>query len=128
MNPQTRIRLTLAAMSGLIAVAAGAFGAHGLADLRAKELMRTGAEYQLIHALAVFACFAIWECGGRAAGIAAWCFLAGATLFSGSLYVIALTGERWTGPITPIGGLLLLAGWATLAWAAAMAKRRAPNA
>jgi uncharacterized membrane protein YgdD (TMEM256/DUF423 family) len=118
MSSQTRIWLTLAALSGLIAVGFGAFGAHGVGDPRAKELLRTGAEYQLIHALAVFACFNLYRAGAPAAGIAAWLFLLGALLFSGSIYGLALTPMRWFGPVTPIGGLCFIAGWAVLAWAA----------
>ena len=114
----SRIWLGLAALNGFVAVAAGAFGAHGVADPRAKDLLKTGAEYQLIHALAVFACFALWRAGSRVAGVAAWLFIAGSMLFPGSLYLLALTSQRWPGPITPIGGLLFLLGWATLAWAA----------
>ena len=118
MSSQTRVWLVLAALSGLIAVGFGAFGAHGVSDPRAKELLRTGAEYQMIHALAVFACFSLYRAGAPAAGIAAWLFLAGALLFSGSLYGLALTPARWFGPVTPVGGLFFIAGWATLAWAA----------
>jgi uncharacterized membrane protein YgdD (TMEM256/DUF423 family) len=117
MTPQTRLWLALAALSGLIAVAAGAFGAHGVSDLKAKDWLRTGAEYQMVHALAVFACFAVWRSGAGAAASAAWLFLVGAALFSGSLYLMALTSQRWMVLATPLGGLFLLAGWATLAWA-----------
>jgi uncharacterized membrane protein YgdD (TMEM256/DUF423 family) len=117
MTSQTRAWLTLAALSGFIAVAAGAFGAHGVADPKAKEWLRTGAEYQLVHALAVFACFSAWRAGAKAAGVAAWLFLTGASLFSGSLYLMALTPGRWMVLATPLGGLFLLAGWATLAFA-----------
>jgi uncharacterized membrane protein YgdD (TMEM256/DUF423 family) len=118
MDLQTRAWLVLASLNGLVAVGAGAFGAHGVSDPRAKELLRTGAEYQLIHVLAVFACFALWRTGAGAAAIAAWLFLAGCLLFPGSLYILALSSQRWAGPITPIGGLMFLLGWATLAWAA----------
>jgi len=118
MSSQTRVWLVLAALSGLIAVGFGTFGAHGVSDPRAKELLRTGAEYQLIHALAVFACFTVWRAGAPAAEVAAWLFLVGALLFSGSLYGLALTPARWFGPVTPIGGLFFIAGWATLAWTA----------
>ena len=114
---------SLAACSGLIGVAAGAFGAHGAATPLAKELLRTGAEYELIHALAVFACLAVWRSGARLAGAAAWMFLVGSALFSWSLYALALTGQRWLGIVTPFGGLLFLAGWATLAVAAFNADR-----
>lgn len=113
-----RSQTTLAAVSGFIGVAAGAFGAHGASTPLAKELLRTGSEYELIHALAVFACFAAWRAGATRAGLAAWMFLAGSALFSGSLYVLALTGQHWLGVVTPIGGLLFLAGWAILAVAA----------
>lgn len=125
MDLQSRTWLVLAALNGLIGVGAGAFGAHGVADLKAKDWLRTGAEYELIHALAVVACVVAWRMGAGAAGLAAWLFLAGAAVFSWSLYVMALTGQRWLGAVTPIGGLLLLAGWATLAWAAIAGTRGA---
>lgn len=118
MTKQTRAWLTLAALWGLMAVAAGAFGAHGVADPKAKEWLRTGSEYQLIHALAVFACFSLWRAGPKAVSLAAWLFLIGAGLFSGSLYLMALTPGRWMVLLTPLGGLFMLAGWASLAWAA----------
>ena len=125
MTAQTRTWLTLAALSGLIAVAAGAFGAHGVTDLKAKDWLRTGAEYQLVHALAVFACFTVWRAGAKGAGIAAWLFLAGSVLFSGSLYLMALTAQRWMVLATPLGGLFFLAGWAMLAWAIFTAREAA---
>ncbi len=127
MTPQSRLWLTLAALNGLIGVAAGAFGAHGVADLKAKDWLRTGAEYQLVHALAVFACFAVWRAGAGAAGVAAWLFLVGVALFSGSLYLMALTTQRWMVLATPAGGLFLLAGWATLAWAIFAGGRSSPS-
>ena len=126
MTAQIRLWLVLGALNGLIAVAAGAFGAHGVADLKAKEWLRTGAEYQLVHALAVFACVVVWRLGASAAGVAAWLFLIGAALFSGSLYLMALTSHRWMVLATPLGGLFLLAGWATLAWAAFAGTRSGP--
>lgn len=118
MDLQPRLWTTLAALWGFIAVAAGAFGAHGVADPKAKEWLHTGAQYQLAHALAVFACFAVWRLYGGAAGVAAWLFLAGSAIFAGTLYAMALGAPRILGAVTPIGGLLLLAGWAVLAWAA----------
>ena len=117
MTAQTRAWLTLAALSGLIAVAAGAFGAHGVSDLKAKDWLRTGSEYQLVHALAVLACFPLLRAGVRRAGVCAWLFLIGAALFSGSLYLMALTTGRWMVLLTPLGGLVMLIGWASLAWA-----------
>jgi uncharacterized membrane protein YgdD (TMEM256/DUF423 family) len=111
------IWLPLAALSGFVAVAAGAFGAHGAPTPQAKALLETGGHYQLMHALAVFACFAAGR-GARSAAVAAWLFLAGSLIFSCSLYALALGAPRIMGAITPIGGLLLLAGWLTLAWSA----------
>jgi uncharacterized membrane protein YgdD (TMEM256/DUF423 family) len=117
MTPRIRVLLGLAAIVGFASVAAGAFGAHG-ATGPAKDWLRTAGEYGLIHALAVFASVLLIREGARAAAVAAWLFLAGAVIFSGSLDVMALSGQLWLGAVTPIGGLLLLAGWATLAFAA----------
>jgi uncharacterized membrane protein YgdD (TMEM256/DUF423 family) len=108
----------LAAICGFLAVAAGAFGAHGVQDPMAKDILRTGAEYGLIHALAVFAALSAGFGGGRASRIAAWLFAVGGAVFSISLYVLALTGVRWLGAVTPLGGLAMIAGWLTLAYAA----------
>ncbi len=117
MDVQVRAWMALASLSGLMAVAAGAFGAHGVADPQAKAWLQTGAQYQLTHALAVFGCFAVWRMGGAPAQIAAWMFLAGGLVFAGSLYLMAFGAPRWFGAITPIGGLLMMAAWATLAYA-----------
>ena len=115
----SRAQLALAALWGLMAVAAGAFGAHAASDPQARAWLQTGAQYQLTHALAVFACFVVFRAwAAPAAPIAGWLFLAGSLLFAGSLYLMALTGARALGMITPIGGVLLLLGWAVLAWAA----------
>jgi uncharacterized membrane protein YgdD (TMEM256/DUF423 family) len=75
----------------------------------------------------VFACFMVWRDGAGAAGVAAWLFLVGAALFSGSLYLMALTPQRWMVLATPVGGLFLLAGWATLAWAVIAGGRNTPS-
>jgi uncharacterized membrane protein YgdD (TMEM256/DUF423 family) len=115
---EARVWLTLASIWGFIAVGAGAFGAHGVSDPKAKAWLETGGHYQLIHALAVFACYVVWrERQAPAAGIAAWLFLIGSLIFSGSLYMMAFGGPRMLGAITPIGGLLLLGGWLVLAFA-----------
>ncbi len=106
-----------AALLGLSAVAAGAFGAHGVSDPGPKAWLQTGGEYGMIHALAAIAALGVSRLGAPRASAAAWCFLIGGALFSGSLYVLALTQIRWLGAITPLGGLLMLAGWALLAWA-----------
>ena len=119
--------LTLASLSGFMAVCAGAFGAHGVSRPEAKMWLETGGHYQLIHALAVFACFAVWRpAPSKAAAAAAWLFLAGALIFSGSLYLMAFGGPRFLGAVTPIGGVLLLAGWLTLAWVTIARTRLAP--
>jgi uncharacterized membrane protein YgdD (TMEM256/DUF423 family) len=118
MDRQSRTLLGLAALSGFIAVCAGAFGAHGAAELQAKALLETGAHYQLIHALAAVACALLERHGLRRAVLAGWLFLGGALLFSGSLYLLAIGKPSILGAVTPIGGLLLLAGWASLALSA----------
>ena len=123
MDLQARIWMVLAALSGLMAVAAGAFGAHGANDPQAKAWLQTGAQYQLIHALAVFACFVLWRLGAGSAQLAAWLFLAGGFIFAGTLYWMALGGPRMLGAITPVGGGLMIIAWAVLAWSAAMGAR-----
>ena len=123
MDMQVRAWMALAPLSGLMAVAAGAFGAHGVADAQAKAWLQTGAQYQMAHALAVFACFVVWRMGMGAAQLAAWMFLAGGLIFSGSLYLMAFGAPRWFGAITPIGGVLMLLGWAALAYAILMGAR-----
>lgn len=106
-----------AALGGLLAVAFGAFAAHGLSDPKAKEWMHTGATYAFMHVLAVFAACFVASQGARRAGLAPPLFLAGVVIFSGSLFAMALGAPRWFGAITPIGGVLFMAGWAVLAWA-----------
>lgn len=111
--------MAAAAVLGFLAVAFGAFAAHGITDPKAKEWMHTGANYAFMHALAVFASGFALSQGARTARFAPPLFLAGAVIFSGSLAAMALGGPRWLGAITPIGGTLFLAGWAVLAWALA---------
>jgi uncharacterized membrane protein YgdD (TMEM256/DUF423 family) len=118
MTARPRRLPALAAACGFLAVAAGAFGAHAVQDPMAKNLLHTGAEYGLVHALAVFAALSLEPRGGRGARLAAWLFLAGAGVFQVSLYLLALSGLRWLGAITPLGGLAMLAGWLVLAGAA----------
>jgi uncharacterized membrane protein YgdD (TMEM256/DUF423 family) len=101
----------------VIGVAAGAFGAHGLRDAVAPELLsawKTGAHYHLVHALAIFL-LGSWR---RAPPLGGWLLLVGIVLFSGSLYAMTLTGIRVLGAVTPLGGLSFMAGWAALAVAA----------
>jgi len=111
------------ALSALVAVAAGAFGAHALRARLSPDLLavfETGARYQMYHALALLA--VAWLAAARpGANSVVWAgglFLLGTVVFSGSLYTLALTGQRWLGAITPLGGVAFLAGWACLAWAA----------
>src|SRR5580658_8487680 len=111
-----RIWGLLAALNGFVAVAAGAFAAHGMSDATAKELLRTGSTYELAHALAALVCVALVRAGWTRASRAAACFLLGALLFSGSLYALAFGAPRIVGVITPFGGLLFLTGWLVLAW------------
>ena len=99
----------LAALSGAVAVAAGAFGAHGAGE-RAAELLRTGGHYQLVHAVAALIALRL-EAKGPG-----WLFVTGGALFAGSLYALAAGAPRWVGPVTPVGGVLLIAGWVWLAW------------
>lgn len=113
--------LAVAAVNGFIAVAAGAFGAHGLSNLPERYLnaFKTGATYQMYHALAILAVALLPA--SRAAAVAGWAFLSGTVVFSGSLYALALTKVGVFGAITPIGGVLMLVGWAALvgvAWRA----------
>jgi uncharacterized membrane protein YgdD (TMEM256/DUF423 family) len=100
------------------AVALGAFGAHGLRAMVTPEMLavfETGVRYQMYHALALMAIgLSAARLQGRAVAAAAWLFVAGTVLFSGSLYVLTLTGTRWWGAVTPLGGVAFLAGWAAL--------------
>ncbi|HEY5107345.1 MAG TPA: DUF423 domain-containing protein [Caulobacteraceae bacterium] len=113
-----RAWLTLAMVSALISVCVGAFAAHGGAAPAASELLRTGAQYQFMHAMACVACAVFMGLGARGAAHAPALFLAGSALFSGSLYAVALGAPRWIGAVTPIGGLLFLTGWLMLIWSA----------
>lgn len=110
--------LTLAAISGFVAVAVGAFAAHGVRDPDAREWLSTGSTYGFMHTLATFASAAFMQMDARRARFAPAFFMSGVVLFSGSLYAMALGAPRWLGMVTPVGGLLFLGGWAVLAWAA----------
>jgi len=117
-----RTLIILAALNMIVAVGAGAFGAHGLKQTLGTDMLavwQTGVQYHLIHALGLFA---IALMGARYASpqlaIAGWLMFAGIVLFSGSLYALALTGTRILGIITPIGGTAFLAAWSLVGWAA----------
>jgi uncharacterized membrane protein YgdD (TMEM256/DUF423 family) len=118
-----RLFMLLAALLGGLAVALGAFGAHALEGRISADLLatfETGARYHFYHALAligVVVAIGRWPASNLPA-IAGWLFVVGVVVFSGSLYLLALTGVRWLGAITPIGGVAFLAGWACLLLAA----------
>ncbi len=118
--------IVVAALSGAISVAVGAFAAHGLdlsteAGLKAREWLQTGSHYEMIHALAILAVVVLSRGGTLNGGLAlaALClFLAGSVLFPGALYALAFGGPRWFGAVAPIGGAAFILGWASLALAA----------
>jgi uncharacterized membrane protein YgdD (TMEM256/DUF423 family) len=115
-----RSLLITGAFSGFLSVALGAFGAHALREVLPADLLTifdTGVRYHMLHAVAIVVC-AMLAPSLRRAALAGWCFAGGTVIFSGSLYVLAVTGVRALGAITPIGGVLFLAGWTLLAFAA----------
>ena len=110
--------VALGAINAALAVAAGAFAAHGLRERlepRQLEIFETAARYHMYHALAMVLAGVVTARGADTAG---WIFQAGIVVFSGSLYALALSDIKVLGAITPLGGLALLAGWLWLAWAA----------
>jgi len=115
-----RLFLILGAIAAGLAVALGAFGAHGLAGRVTPERLetfKTGVLYHLIHALALLVVsWATTQWSGWPVQAAGYLFLAGIILFSGSLYVLVLTDTPWLGAVTPFGGLSFIAGWGLLAW------------
>jgi len=117
-----RIALTLAAVLLFLAVALGAFGAHALKARLTPDLQavwQTAVQYHAWHALALLATGVLLVARPDArVGLAAWLFVAGIVLFSGSLYAMALTGARGLGAVTPFGGVAFLAGWLAFAWGA----------
>jgi uncharacterized membrane protein YgdD (TMEM256/DUF423 family) len=113
-----RLFFSLGAGSGALGVAAGAFGAHALKARLAPDMLAvfdTAARTQMLHALALLAAaWAVSRWPGRRASAAGLCFASGTALFCGSLYLMVATGERSLGAITPVGGVLLIAGWVAL--------------
>jgi uncharacterized membrane protein YgdD (TMEM256/DUF423 family) len=112
--------IAVGALNAAIAVAAGAFAAHGLRDRlddTARQVFETGARYHMYHALAIVLAGVLATSGMRGAHTAGWLFQLGVVLFSGSLYALALTDAR-VGVVTPVGGVAFLAGWLWLAWTA----------
>jgi uncharacterized membrane protein YgdD (TMEM256/DUF423 family) len=117
-----RTFLWVGALAGFIGVALGAFGAHGLRSRLSAEMLavfETGVRYQMYHAMAILiVAFAVARLDGWLIRAAGWLFAVGIVLFSGSLYVLALTGITTLGAVTPLGGLVFLVGWAALVIAA----------
>lgn len=121
MTRNAKVFFTLGALSAACGVAAGAFGAHALRNHLSPELMsvfETAVRYQMYHVIGLFA--SAWACTQWSQGrtrlfsIGGWLFASGTILFSGSLYLLSLSGERWFGAITPLGGLAFLAAWIML--------------
>jgi len=118
-----RLALTLAALLLFAAVGLGAFGAHALKTRLAPDMQaiwQTAVQYHVWHALGLLAVglFTMQRPDAPGASLAAWLFVAGIVLFSGSLYALALSGVRGLGAVTPFGGVAFLAGWLAFAWAA----------
>ena len=118
-----KLFLMLASINGLLAVALGAFAAHALQQRLSPEALgtfQTAVQYHMTHALALFGVglLTLNYPNARFAQISAYLFMLGIVLFSGSLYGLSLTGMRWLGPITPLGGLCFLAAWGCLFWSA----------
>ena len=118
----------IAALSAAIAVAVGAFAAHGIdpsteAGRKAREWLQTGSQYELIHALAILAVVVLVRgtmLNGRVALVAQCLFLAGSVFFPGALYALAFGGPRWFGAVAPLGGTAFILGWLSLALATLM--------
>jgi uncharacterized membrane protein YgdD (TMEM256/DUF423 family) len=115
-----KLFITLASLSGMLAVVLGAFGAHALRsklDAYSLGVWETAVQYHFYHSLAMLAVGIIALSQPQTAMLKAsgWLFLLGIVVFSGSLYLLAISGVRWLGAITPLGGLAFIAGWACLA-------------
>ena len=116
-----RLFVTIGSLSGFLGVALGAFAAHALANRIDADMLASfevGVRYQMYHSFALIAVgWAHTRWPGAALSASGWLFAVGTALFSGSLYALSLSGVRWLGAITPVGGCALLAGWLCLAWA-----------
>lgn len=122
MPDMDRLFFSLGAVSAGLGVALGAFGAHALKARLAPDLLavwETGVRYQIYHALGLLAvAWAASRWPGTAVNASGWAMVAGTVLFSGSLYLLALSGVRWLGAVTPLGGVAWIVGWGLLAWSA----------
>lgn len=115
-----KLFITLASLSGMLAVTFGAFGAHALRDKLDNDMMgvfETAVQYHFYHSLALLAVGVIALSQPQTVMLksAGWLFLSGIAVFSGSLYILAMTDTKWLGALTPLGGLSFIAGWACLA-------------
>jgi uncharacterized membrane protein YgdD (TMEM256/DUF423 family) len=123
-----RVFLAIASLLGALGVAAGAFASHALRDQLSERMLtvfETGVRYQMYHALAlggVALLLARADLSPTWLAAAGWAFVAGVVIFSGSLYGLSLSGVKWLGAITPLGGVALIAGWSCLALAALVGK------
>ena len=117
-----RIFLGLGAILGFLAVGMGAFGAHALRDRLSQDMMNTfevGVRYQMYHALVLMLLSVfVTRISSPSIVVSGWLMAGGSVVFSGTIYTLSLTGIRWWGAITPLGGLALLGGWLCLIWAA----------
>ncbi|MGB2246845.1 MAG: DUF423 domain-containing protein [Alcanivorax sediminis] len=115
-----KVLLILGAINGALAVTLGAFGAHGLKNRVDESLLTTwstASEYHFYHALALLLTGLLAKAFGASSMVTAgWVIFAGMVVFSGSLYVLVLSGQKWLGAITPLGGTALIIGWLMLAW------------
>ncbi len=123
MNPIAKLFLSIGAVSGALGVMLGAFGAHGLKEKLSEKMLAnwmTGVEYHFYHTFAILAVGLLaMHVQSKSLSSSGWAFVAGIAIFSGSLYVMALTGVTKLGMITPIGGLAFIVGWVLLAVAVA---------
>lgn len=117
-----KLFFALGAVFAGLAVVLGAFGAHALRGALSPDDLATfeiGVRYQMYHALALLGvAWASTQWDAATVAVAGWAFVVGILVFSGSLYALVLTGQRWLGAVTPIGGVAFLVGWALLAWTA----------
>ena len=128
----SNIIIVLGAVSAFLAVSAGAFGAHALKQVLDADMLavyRTAVDYQFFHSVGLLAIGALDKVSARHCHtIAAWAMLAGILIFSGSLYLLSVSGIRWLGMITPVGGLSFLAAWLVLALGYLTGKRGSGDA
>jgi uncharacterized membrane protein YgdD (TMEM256/DUF423 family) len=126
--PNQRPFAFLAALCGLLSVGLGAFAAHAITDPQAKAWLETGAKYQFMHAMAVFASITMAHWGARGTHWAPPFFFVGIIFFCGALYGLSFGGPRWLGAVAPIGGMSFMIGWALLAKCAlSLPARKAPS-